>query len=253
MKIGLIAAVPEEINTLHQDLSFADELVYAERTYYIGNYNDAEIVLVYSRIGKVAASITACTLIEKFNVDTIIFTGLAGAVPGNLNRGDIVLADQAYQHDLDARPLCDKQFEVPLTGRRLLDLTGDEFTLAQQAIRKFIDHLDDYVKYEDLQEQQLQKPRFKIGTIATGDHFISDVTANATLTNNKIQPLAVEMEGAAIAQVCAEHQIPFILIRIISDKADGSAHDNLQAFSEKLASRYASGIVQQLLKLLDER
>lgn len=251
MKIGLIAAVPEEINTLHHDLSFTDEVTYAERTYYIGHYNNTEIILVYSRIGKVAASITTCALIEKFNADKIIFTGLAGAVTNKLNRGDIVLADTTYQHDLDARPLCDKQFEVPLTGRRLFNLTGEEFELAQKAIQQFMDHFDTYVNDKDLDEQQLQKPCFKIGTIATGDHFISDVTAKPTLINHEIRPLAIEMEGAAIAQVCAEHQTPFILIRIISDKADGYAHDNLQAFSEKLASQYASGIIQQILKLLD--
>ena len=151
-------------------------------------YNNTEIVLVYSRIGKVAASITTCALIEKFNVDTIIFTGLAGAVTSELNRGDIVLADTTYQHDLDARPLCDKQFEMPLTGRRLFNLTGEEFELAQKAIQQFMGHFDTYINNKDLNHQQLQKPCFKIGTIATGDHFISDVTAKHTLINNEVQP-----------------------------------------------------------------
>lgn len=91
MKIGIIAAVPEEIQSIHDDIHFHDSIMHAEREFYLGRYESIDLVLTCSRVGKVAASITAVGLIEHFKVDQIIFTGLAGAVSPKLNRGDIVL------------------------------------------------------------------------------------------------------------------------------------------------------------------
>ena len=150
MKIGIISAVPEEINTIHHDIHFDQVIDHAERQFYLGSYASIELVLVYSRVGKVAASITATALIEKFNVDKIIFTGLAGAVSAQLNRGDIILCDRAYQHDLDARPLCVNQFEEPLSGRSLFEFNANELKLAKKAINNFITNLESYVDLNEL-------------------------------------------------------------------------------------------------------
>ncbi len=249
MKIGIISAVPEEIKTIHSDIYFHNSIEHVERQFYFANYETIELILVYSRIGKVAASITAAALIEKFKVDKIIFTGLAGAVSTELERGDIVLCDATYQHDLDARPLCAQQFEVPLTGRRLFVLPSDEISLAKKAIDNFLVHIDKYVDLSELENLHVKKPKLYIGTIATGDQFIENVSTHTNLTVKGMEALAVEMEGAAVAQVCAEYKIPSTLIRIISDKADNSAIISLQEFSVKLASHYASGIIQEILKL----
>lgn len=249
MKIGIIAAVQEEINTIHNDINFYDSIEHAERTFYLGNYNNIELVLVYSRVGKVAASITAVSLIEKFEVDKIIFTGLAGAVSTELERGSIILCDKAYQHDLDARPLCSKQFEVPLTGRRLFQLDVKEVSLAKKAIEYFLAKIDTYVDMEEFDRIHIKPPRLYIGTIASGDIFIENAASQNNLYVEEFRTLAVEMEGAAVAQVCAEYKIPYTLIRIISDKADNSAIISLQEFSIKLASHFASGIIQEILKL----
>jgi len=250
MKIGIIAAVQEEIQTIHDDLHFHEMVEHAERQFYFSNYKNIELVLVYSRVGKVAASITASALIEKFNVEKIIFTGLAGAVSKVLNRGDIVLCNQAYQHDLDARPLCEQQFEVPLTGRRLFQLNANEVTLAKTAIDNFFVNINNYVDLNEIRRLNIESPKLHIGIIATGDRFIEDIDSQKNLTVKGMEAMAVEMEGAAVAQVCAEYQIPYILIRTISDKANESAHVSLQDFSVKVASHYASGIVQEILNLL---
>lgn len=249
MKIGIMAAVPEEIQTIHDDLHFHETIEHVERQYYLSHYDTIELVLVYSRVGKVAASITAAALIEKFNVDKIIFTGLAGAVSKDLKRGDIVLCDQTYQHDLDARPLCAAQFEVPLTGRSLFTFNSDELALAKTAISNFIVHLDRYVDLDELKRLRVEKPRLHIGTIASGDQFIQNASQQKNLHVEGMKAMAVEMEGAAVAQVCAEYQIPYTLIRTISDDADDTAIISLQDFSVKLASHYASGIIQEMLKL----
>ena len=249
MKIGIIAAVPEEIKTIHDDMHFHTMIEHAERQFYFSNYNNIELVLVYSRVGKVAASITASALIEKFQVDKIIFTGLAGAVSKDLNRGDIVLCDKTYQHDLDARPLCEQQFEVPLTGRRLFKLDANELELAKTAINNFFTHIDRYVDLFELKRLNIENPKLHIGIIATGDQFIEDIDSQKNLKVTGMEAMAVEMEGAAVAQVCAEYHIPYILIRTISDKANESAHVSLQDFSVKVASHYASGVIQEILKL----
>lgn len=249
MKIGIISAVPEEIKTIHDDIHFHSSIDHAERQFFFGNYGAIELVLVYSRVGKVAASITAAALIEKFKVDKIIFIGLAGAVSNELERGDIILGNTTYQHDLDARPLCEQQFEVPLTGHRLFGLDADEISLAVTAIDNFLRNIEQYVDLGELARLQVSKPKLYIGTIATGDQFIEDVTTQKNLTVKGMEALAVEMEGAAVAQVCAEYQIPYTLIRIISDRANNSAIISLQEFSVKLASHYASGIIQEILKL----
>lgn len=250
MKIGIISAVPEEIKTIHDDIDFHNSIEHVERKFYLGNYETLELVLVYSKVGKVAASITASALIEKFKVDKIIFTGLAGAVSKNLERGDIVLGAATYQHDFDARPLCEQQFEIPLTGRRLFELPLDEIKLAEKAIVNFLMKLDQYVDLSELDRLQVKKPQLYIGNIATGDQFIENVSTQKNLKVPGIEAMAVEMEGAAVAQVCAEYKVPYTLVRIISDKADNSAIISLQDFSVKLASHYASGIIQEILKRL---
>lgn len=250
MKIGIIAAVPEEIETIHSDMHFHHTIAHAERQFFLSRHQNIELVLVYSRVGKVAASITAAALIEKFKVDKIIFTGLAGAVSKKLNRGDIVLCDKAYQHDLDARPLCEQQFEVPLTGRRLFELDINELIVAKKAIENFFSNIAQYVDINELSRLNVNDPKLHIGIIATGDQFIEDIDGQKNLKVIGMEAMAVEMEGAAVAQVCAEYKTPYILIRTISDKANESAHVSLQDFSKEVASHYASGIIQEILKLL---
>lgn len=254
MKIGIIAAVQDEIKTLHEDICFDKdrEVTHAERQYYLGNHLGIELVLVYSRVGKVAASITATVLIEKFQVDLIVFTGLAGAVSKKLNRGDIIICEKSYQHDFDGRPLCNHQFEIPLTNRIFFDTPLPQLNLAKMAVKNFINNFNKYVSQDDLKKLKIIKPDVYVGTIATGDQFIQDIENQKNLFINQAETLAVEMEGAAVAQVCAEYKHPYILIRIISDKANDSAHNSLQDFSVKAASHYASGIIQETLLLLQQ-
>lgn len=248
MKLGILAAMPDEVNTMHNDFHFHEVINHAEREYHLGKVNNAELVLVFSRVGKVSASVTATTLIEKFNVDKIIFTGVAGAVSSDLTIGDIVLADKAYQHDMNGSPMF-PQFEIPLTGRALFELDYDELKQAQAGINNFINKLEHYVDLDDLAKLNIAKPKLHIGTIATGDQFIQNAASHTNLNKPEMQALAVEMEGAAVAQVCAEHQIPYTLIRTISDQADHSATVNFQDFIAKVASHYSSGIIQEILKL----
>ncbi|MFN3234917.1 MAG: 5'-methylthioadenosine/adenosylhomocysteine nucleosidase [Gammaproteobacteria bacterium] len=248
MKIAIMAAMPEEVNTIHDVIPFEQEVSQAKRTYYIGQFNGIEVILVYSRCGKVSAASTATTLIEKFRVDEIIFTGVAGAVDQQLNVGDVVLGVNAYQHDMDARPLFPR-FEVPLTDQSLHQTCEKNTALAKKAISNFIDNKSQYIGNEYLEKFKLHSPSLHVGTIATGDQFINNPSHHEGLKFDGNHVLAVEMEGAAVAQVCEEHEIPCVLIRTISDKADHSAPINFQDFITNVASHYSSGIVREYLKL----
>ena len=248
MKIGIISAVPDEIKTIHSDIKFTDSEIRGIRSYYTGKYSKIDLVLVYSGVGKVSATIAATTLIEHFKVDKIIFTGLAGAVCADLDRGDIILGDKAYQHDLDGRPLCKNQFEVPFTGQGLIHLNSSDIGLAEKSIRNFLDNFSNYVDMSELNRLHVKNPDLYIGTIASGDIFVQDVKNQKNLFAEGMNTLAVEMEGAAVAQVCDDYNIPYILVRIVSDKANDSAHVSLEEFSSNLASHFASGIVQEILK-----
>lgn len=250
MKIGIMAAMPDEIKTIHDDIQFQEKQTIAKRDFYLGQFDDIELVLVYSGVGKVAASLTASILLAHFHVDEIIFTGLAGAVDNGLERGDIILANGTYQHDYDARPLADKQFEIPFTGgQRLFTFETGSYKKAKQGIEIFLQQLDHYVDLSELERLQVHKPDFYQGIIASGDLFVQDVTQQKTLYPEDFSVSAVEMEGAAVAQICDDYQKPYTLVRIISDKANADAFASLEEFSEKLASHYASGIVQEFLKL----
>ena len=111
MKFGIMGAMPEEVDTIRQRMRAVTEVHSGKRSYYQGKIADHDVVLVFSKCGKVAAAATATSLIEKFAIDQLIFTGVAGAVSSDLNIGDIVISTQLYQHDMDASPLFEK-YEV---------------------------------------------------------------------------------------------------------------------------------------------
>ena len=117
MSIGIISAMKEEIQALHNQLELRSTIEKGRRTYYQGKLFNQEVVLVFSRWGKVASATTATQLINDFEIDEIIFTGVAGGIKSKIRIGDIVIGKELYQHDMDASPLIPK-YEIPLLGKR---------------------------------------------------------------------------------------------------------------------------------------
>jgi adenosylhomocysteine nucleosidase len=234
MKIGILAAMPEEIDSIVGALDQSHATDVGLRTYHFGSLHNVECVLVYSRIGKVAAASTATQLIDRFEVDRVLFTGLAGGVGLGVHRGDIVIGTELIQHDLDASPLFARH-EVPLLGiqRFATDPTMNAGLLA--AAREIAGERGHSVHS---------------GLIATGDQFFSSRESVERLRGLIPDTLCVEMEGAAVAQICHEHGVPFSIVRTISDSADeGAAHD-FPHFLTKVAGPYALGVVSGFLKNL---
>ncbi|CAN1559742.1 5'-methylthioadenosine/S-adenosylhomocysteine nucleosidase [Flavobacteriaceae bacterium] len=118
-RIGILGAMPEEISGVVTLLKNKEKVVKGMRTYYIGTINEIDVVVVFSRWGKVASATTVTHLIVEFGITQLIFTGVAGGISPEVSIGDIVVASSLVQHDLDARPIM-KRFEIPLLGETIL-------------------------------------------------------------------------------------------------------------------------------------
>jgi len=233
--IGVIGAMPEELAAVI-DVIHADEVIeLGGRRYYRGRYAGEPVVCVVSRIGKVAAAATTAILLERFAPRAIVMTGLAGAVDPRLAIGDIVIADRLIHHDLDARPLFPRH-EIPLLGVDELaaDLAlSDRLATAAAA----------FVPPPEVAALGITIPGLWRGLVASGDQFFSSVAAVAALRARLPDVLAVEMEGAAVAQVCHEHGVPFAIARVISDTADHAAAIDFARFLAVACGPYARALV----------
>ena len=224
---------------MHQELSavlalMPDEkkLPVAGRDFWQGHLHGHAVIAVLSRIGKVAAATTATALIERFGVTRIVFTGVAGGLAPGVQVGDIVVADSFLQHDLDASPIFPR-YEVPLygTSRFPTDVALSD-TLARAA------------------QAALPGVPLHRGLVLSGDRFVSTTSEARALQAALPDALAVEMEGAAIAQVCHDYGLPFAAVRTVSDRADDAAHGDFTRFVEEVASRHSAAIVASLLRSL---
>ena len=239
--IGIISAMQEEIQALLHELKNVTTTEKGMRTYYKGTLFNKNVVLVFSRWGKVASAITTTQLINDFNVKEIIFTGVAGGIKDELNIGDVVIGNNMYQHDLNASPFYEK-LEIPILKKKFLKTT--DASKLKEATGLFLKTYNDYIKIADAQVFDITNPKIIFGDIASGDQFISSLKKIKKL--NKLIPTAicVEMEGASVAQVCFEYGMPFSIIRIISDKANDNATIDFSKFANSIASNYALGILK---------
>lgn len=249
IRIGVISALREEQAGLIDIMQDPITTTRGMRDYVSGRLWGIECVCVLSRIGKVAAAATTATLIEKFGVSHVIFTGVAGAADSRLHVGDIVVARQLVQHDMNAEPLFPR-YEVPLTG--LSHFYSDQILSKQllNAAQEFI-RIDFHSTIADHDKQQfrLLQPRIHEGLIASGDEFIAGGEQLKKITDKLQDVLAVEMEGAAVAQVCFEFGIPFAIVRTISDSANEDSPVDFVQFLEKVAAFYAYCIVKRFIAI----
>ncbi|MDR3397105.1 MAG: 5'-methylthioadenosine/adenosylhomocysteine nucleosidase [Pandoraea sp.] len=248
MTLGIVAALHEEIADLLAEMAPGAHVEHiGMRDYHVGKLHGHDCVIVLARIGKVAAAATTTALIHRFNVDEIVFTGLAGGLAHGLAIGDVVVADTLVQHDMDASPLFPR-FEIPLLGRATFDTAPAlRDALAQAARDWLVDEMPSQVCATLRTELRMPSPSVHVGQIASGDRFVSSALEVDRLRNALPQALAVEMEGAAVAQVCHEYGIPFAVMRTLSDAADDAAHVDFARFLRDVASHYSHGILRRFL------
>lgn len=230
MRTAIVSAMHEELSAVLELLPDEQKEVAGGREFWVGRLHGQEVVAVLSRIGKVAAATTATALIERFGVDRIVFTGVAGGLAAGVNRGDVVVADAFLQHDLDASPIFPR-YEVPLYGT---DRFATDPALTEQlaaAVR-----------------QALHGTHLHRGLVVSGDRFVSSAAESQALQQALPDALAVEMEGAAFAQVCRDYGVPFAAVRTVSDRADDAAHGDFLSFIDQVASRHSAAIVAAFLQ-----
>lgn len=251
MTLGIVSAMRDEMSSLVPQLgSEVDVVRSGMRTYRRGRLFGAPVVVVFSRWGKVASASTVTQLISGFGVDEVIFTGVAGAVDPELNVGDVVVARRLYQHDMDARPLFARH-ELPLLGKTTLETDPERRQQAIEAAGEFLqDGLRSSISAATLGEFEIEQPKLLVADIASGDKFFSTDEDREELRHRLPDVACVEMEGAAVAQVCHEHDVPFVVVRTISDAANEAAPIDFQRFLERVASAYSYGILERLVPRL---
>jgi adenosylhomocysteine nucleosidase len=243
--IAILSALQEEQRGLIDLLEQPQKIKHAGRSFWLGDLHGQPVVLALSKIGKVAAATTATALIERFGAHQMLFTGVAGGLKSGINVGDLVVGQSFVQHDLDVSPLFPR-YEVPFYGRTRFDgdttLTMALFEASRQALSD--PHL----------HSAYPSATVHLGLIASGDRFVSGVVESGVLRSSLVQAghdvLAVEMECAAVAQVCHDYGVPFAAVRTISDRADDTAHVDFPSFVNQVASRYARAVVQHFLEQL---
>ncbi len=229
MTLALVSAMHQELAAVLDLMPDERRTRAAGRDFWVGHLHGQEVVAVLSRIGKVAAATTATALIERFGATRIVFTGVAGGLGAGVQVGDVVVADTFLQHDMDASPLFPRH-EVPLYGAARFPtdpVLTDRLAAAARAA--------------------LPGAGFHRGLVVSGDRFVATTAEARALQAELPDALAVEMEGAAIAQVCQDYGVPYAAVRTISDRADDAAHGDFTTFIEQVASRHSAAIVRALL------
>ena len=241
MTLAIVSAMREELRALVPHLEAPRIQRCAGRDFHLGRLAGHDAVLVLSGIGKVAAAATAALAIDRFGARSLLFTGVAGGLGTGVCVGDVVVADELLQHDLDASPLFPR-WEVPLTGRS-----------------RFATHAAHAAALEEAAQVVLRAPhpgraafglagaRLHRGLVVSGDRFVSTAAESAALRAALPDALAVEMEGAAVAQVCTDFDVPLSVLRTISDRADDAAHVDFGRFVEQVAAEFSRDIVMGAL------
>jgi len=249
MLLGIMGAMPEEMEKIISAIENKEIVERGGRIYYRGELFGQDVVAVFSRWGKVAAATTATNMILEFNVDRIIFTGVAGAISSELKVGDIVIGERLYQHDMDARPLM-RRFEIPLTGKTSYETPQQNVDTMAQAVHNFLKNNREFRQL--LTEQHISNVKMLTGDIASGDLFISSTEMKHALIKNLPSVVCAEMEGAAVAQVCDDYGVPLIVVRVISDAADEEAHISAIGFVNQHAGDYSLSILKEYIQIINK-
>jgi len=220
-RIGIIGAMDTEVDALKTAAGVTQTTAVADMIFCEGTLGGQKVVIVKCGMGKVNAAICAHTLIWQFGCTVVINTGVAGSLDPRIDIGDIVVSTDAVQHDFDVSPIGFARGEIPYTG--LAAFPADE-ALRAAAVRAVRESAPEIRAFE--------------GRVCSGDQFISEIGQKDTIVS-RFGGLCCEMEGAAIAQACYLNHTPFVVIRAISDKPDGSGAVDFETFQAAAADRCA--------------
>jgi len=228
MVVGVMGAMPEEIEPILERLENVQKHEIADNIYYTALYGSIDLVIAYSKIGKVFSALTAATMIEKFGVQKMLFSGVAGAVNPELKIGDLIAATKLCQHDLDITAFGHPYGFVP-EGKVFVEANPRLLEIASNVARKL-------------------GVKLKQGVIATGDQFVASPERKSWIEQT-FNADALEMEGTSVAVVCDALNVPFFILRAISDAADMDAGFDFDTFLQSSALKSAEFIFAMLDEL----
>lgn len=228
MKIAIMGAMKEEITPLLKYFDQYKTVNYADNLFYEAQINNISVVIAYSKIGKVFSSLTAASMIQKFGCTHLLFSGVAGGINPKLGIGDLIVANKLCQHDVDITAFGHPFGFIPESS---IYIETDNF------LKNLIVSV-----CKDLQIKVLE------GIIATGDQFVANNTKKEFIANT-FNADALEMEGASVAVVCKALKVPFVVLRSISDTANGDANIDFGAFLNTAAENSAKIIINTIKKL----
>ena len=230
MIIGIIAAMTEELEILLKDLTIEDKTEKANMIFHKGKLYGKNVVAVVCGIGKVNSAICTQILVSEYNVDKVINVGVAGGIGKEIYPGDIVIAENLVQHDMDTTAFGDKVGQIPRLDTFDFKCDEEMVFLAKDACKQ-IPELNSFT-----------------GRIASGDQFIANIEKIQWL-DKEFGAISCEMEGASIAQVCYLNAIPFVVIRSISDNANNGAHMDYEKFIP-VAVKNSTRILKKMLEMM---
>lgn len=227
--IALIGAMDAEIDEFVRHTDIVQRLAWQGFPIFRGTCCKRDVVIAKTGVGKSLSAMTTQRLIDSFPIEAVLFSGIAGALREGIEIGDVVIARDCVQHDFDASAVGYKRGEIPYTGFRFIPCDEGLVRCAMQ-----------YNPREG-------EGRVYAGRIVTGDQFLAAKDRSMyRYLRDELQGDAVEMEGASVGLVCTFNGIPFLLIRVISDKADGNSPANFSSFLQR-ASKESWGIVEHIL------
>lgn len=230
MKIGIIGAMEQEVSILKQAIENCQTVTKAGCTFFSGQLNGVDVVLLQSGIGKVAAAVGTTILLDEYQPDVVINTGSAGGFDSSLNLGDVVISTEVRHHDADVTAF---GYEMGQMAQQPAAFLADEklMNIAEQAL------------------DQMEDKHAVRGLICTGDAFVCTAERQAFIRTHFPSVIAVEMEASAIAQTCHQFKVPFVVVRAISDVADKESPMSFEEFLP-LAAQSSSEMVFKIVELL---
>lgn len=248
MKTGILTTQHEGVECIIEQMQTKTIVEKGGRVFYAGMFEGVDVVVAFSHLGKVAAALTTSILLQEFKVDCLVSMGVASAVVPELTVGDIVVAQRLFQHDMDMRPLF-RRYEIPLRGVTSFMTPENELKMAADGVHNFLKEAKELRK--ELVEYNILAPKLQLGDVASGDFVITGASRKASINRNLPSVLCVDMECAAIAQACADFQVPSVFIRTIVEGANEDAAAELELrFKNELAVHYNYLILQSLLQLV---
>jgi adenosylhomocysteine nucleosidase len=239
-RTGIIAAMESEIRNLTSSLEHERTERIAGREIHYGSLEGLPVALLLCGVGKVNAALSATLLAGHAKVGRILVTGVSGGLAEGLTVGDVVIGDSFVQHDMDPRPLFPLH-EIPFEGFSVIESDPELRHLLTGAARSML---------STSRPPGLENAQVFEGLVVSGDQFLSSNEARNRVLGTLPKACAVDMESAAVAQVCKAADLPLGVMRVISDSADGSAPTDFAKFVEESASKACAGTVRFALKAM---